>query len=150
VEYGELLSQRSSISRRSFHFRRKQGVIRREGNHCVFYDHGVIDGITSSSLRRSPLTERTWRIQVSRYSFSHFHIRTVTDGDTLHCWEQKRMMMIMLKEWNYVSELQPPTGLLFIPKVIYSYAHGEPWWNDIDRGKWFVHHSALTILPEVI
>jgi hypothetical protein len=26
-----------------------------------------------------------------------------------------------------------PAGVLFIPKVIYEY--GEPWWNDVDRGK---------------
>jgi len=30
----------------------------------------------------------------------------------------------------YVYELRPPTGLLFIPQLIYE--HGEPWWNDID------------------
>jgi hypothetical protein len=27
---------------------------------------------------------------------------------------------------NYVSELRPPTGVLFIPQVIYE--HEEPWW----------------------
>jgi hypothetical protein len=32
-----------------------------------------------------------------------------------------------------VSELRPPTGLLFIPQVIYE--HGEPWWNYTDREK---------------
>jgi hypothetical protein len=31
-----------------------------------------------------------------------------------------------------VSEARPLTGLLVIPKVIYE--HGEPRWNDIDRG----------------
>jgi hypothetical protein len=35
--------------------------------------------------------------------------------------------------WDYVSELRPPTGLLFIPQIIYEY--GEPWWNDIDSEK---------------
>jgi hypothetical protein len=34
---------------------------------------------------------------------------------------------------DYVSELRPPAGLLFIPQMIYEY--GEPWWNDIDRVK---------------
>jgi hypothetical protein len=28
-------------------------------------------------------------------------------------------------------------GLLFIPQMIYE--HGEPWWNDIDRGKLVIH-----------
>jgi hypothetical protein len=32
-----------------------------------------------------------------------------------------------------ISELRPPTDLLFFPKVIYEY--GEPRWNDTDRGK---------------
>jgi hypothetical protein len=42
-------------------------------------------------------------------------------------------------------------GLLFIPQVIYE--HGEPWWNDTERGKsknseknlfqcHFVHHKS--------
>jgi hypothetical protein len=39
----------------------------------------------------------------------------------------------MSKGWDYVSELWPPTGLLFIPQVIHE--NGEPWWNDIDSGK---------------
>jgi hypothetical protein len=29
--------------------------------------------------------------------------------------------------------LKSPSGLLFIPQVIYEY--GEPWWNYTDRGK---------------
>jgi hypothetical protein len=35
--------------------------------------------------------------------------------------------------WDCVSELQSPTGPLFIPQVVCEY--GEPWWNYIDRGK---------------
>jgi hypothetical protein len=35
--------------------------------------------------------------------------------------------------WNYVSELQPPSGLLFILQVIYE--HVKARWNDIDREK---------------
>jgi hypothetical protein len=37
-------------------------------------------------------------------------------------------------------------GLFFIPQLIYE--HGEPWWNDIDRGKLLIcpPHS-LAILP---
>jgi hypothetical protein len=41
---------------------------------------------------------------------------------------------------DYVSELRPPTDPLVIPQVIYE--HGQPWWNDIDRGK-------LIIPPEL-
>jgi hypothetical protein len=36
----------------------------------------------------------------------------------------------MLTGWDYGSELGPPTGILFIPKVIYE--HGKPCWNDDD------------------
>jgi hypothetical protein len=50
--------------------------------------------------------------------------------------------------WDYVSELQPPSGLLFIPQMIYE--HGEPRWNDTDRENWFVYQSSLAILPAVI
>jgi hypothetical protein len=43
------------------------------------------------------------------------------------------LLLFMSMEWDNVSEMQLPTGLLFIPQVIYEY--GEPWWNDTDRGK---------------
>jgi hypothetical protein len=39
----------------------------------------------------------------------------------------------MLARRENVSELLAQTGPLFIPQVIYE--HGEPWWNDIDKGK---------------
>jgi hypothetical protein len=46
---------------------------------------------------------------------------------------------------EYVSELRLPTGLLFIPQVIYE--HGESWWNDTDREKSsFDHQRPLEIL----
>jgi hypothetical protein len=53
----------------------------------------------------------------------------------------------MLMGWDYVSELRPPTGLLFIPQVMYG--HEEPWWNDVDMGKLLIclpEHS-LAVLP---
>jgi hypothetical protein len=40
--------------------------------------------------------------------------------------------IIILKRRDYVSELRPPTVVLFILYVICE--HGEAWWNDIDRG----------------
>jgi hypothetical protein len=35
-------------------------------------------------------------------------------------------------ESDYISELWPPIGLLFIPQMVDEYE--EPWWNGIDRG----------------
>jgi hypothetical protein len=64
--------------------------------------------------------------------------------------------MFMSMGWVYVSELRPPTGLFFIPQMIYEY--GELWWIDIDRGKLknlekilsqchFVHHKSHMDCP---
>jgi hypothetical protein len=36
-------------------------------------------------------------------------------------------------EWEYVSELRPPAGLLFISQVMYG--HGETQWKDTGRVK---------------
>jgi hypothetical protein len=47
------------------------------------------------------------------------------------------IMMNMSMRWDYVSQLRPPTGLLFISQVIHK--HGEPWLNDIDKGKLLIH-----------
>jgi hypothetical protein len=33
---------------------------------------------------------------------------------------------------DHVSELQPPTGILLMPQMIYE--HGVSWWNYNDRG----------------
>jgi hypothetical protein len=35
--------------------------------------------------------------------------------------------------WDFISEMWPPLGLLFIPRLIYEY--GQQWWND-DVDKW--------------
>jgi hypothetical protein len=43
----------------------------------------------------------------------------------------------MTMRLDYISELQPPMDLLFIPQVIYEYE--EPWWKDTDRGKLLIH-----------
>jgi hypothetical protein len=37
------------------------------------------------------------------------------------------LLLIMSMGWDHVSELRPPTGLLFIPHMIHEY--GEPRWN---------------------
>jgi hypothetical protein len=47
--------------------------------------------------------------------------------------------------WDYVSELRPTTGLLFIPQV--TYEHGKPWWNEIDRCKLLIRPPELSGNP---
>jgi hypothetical protein len=49
-------------------------------------------------------------------------------------WSKKgsiSVVLFMSVGRDYVSELRPLAGLLFVPQVIYEY--GEPRWNDIDR-----------------
>jgi hypothetical protein len=41
------------------------------------------------------------------------------------------IITIIMSLGENVTELRPPTGLLFIPQVIYG--HGKPLWNDIYR-----------------
>jgi hypothetical protein len=44
--------------------------------------------------------------------------------------------------WDYVSELRPPTGLLFVTQVIYE--HGEQCWSNIDRGRLLIRPPELS------
>jgi hypothetical protein len=53
------------------------------------------------------------------------------------------LMMIMSMGRDYVSELLPPKGLLFILQVIYE--HEKIWWNDIDRENLLIHPSELSV-----
>jgi hypothetical protein len=48
--------------------------------------------------------------------------------------------------WDNISELRP-RGLLFIPQIIY--AHGEPWWNDTDKGNLSKSHLSTTTPNEL-
>jgi hypothetical protein len=38
------------------------------------------------------------------------------------------LLLFMLIGWEYVSELQPPMGLLFIPQMIYEYGALVEWY----------------------
>jgi hypothetical protein len=57
------------------------------------------------------------------------------------------MMMMMSMGCDSVSELRPPTVLLFIPQVIGLYEHGEPWRNDVERGKLLTRPPELFGIP---
>jgi hypothetical protein len=56
------------------------------------------------------------------------------------------IIIIMSMGWDYVCELWPQTGLLFISQMIYE--HGEPWWNYVtDRGKLLICPPELSGNP---
>jgi hypothetical protein len=51
-------------------------------------------------------------------------------------------MMNTSMGWEYVSELRPLTGLLFIPQMVYE--HGQPRWNNIGRGQRMIRTPELS------
>jgi hypothetical protein len=53
--------------------------------------------------------------------------------------------MIMLVGRDYVSELRPPTGLLFIPRVMCE--HGQQLWDNIDKRKLLIRPPELSGNP---
>jgi hypothetical protein len=59
-------------------------------------------------------------------------IISVRSGDFLYYYYSPLQCDVVYVDGDYVSELRPATGLLFIPQVIYEY--GKPRWNDTDRG----------------
>jgi hypothetical protein len=54
--------------------------------------------------------------------------------------EHITFMLFLSMGWDNVSELQSPTGLLFILQVKYEY--GEPWWDDTDRGNKIIRRET--------
>jgi hypothetical protein len=96
----------------------------------------------------------------SRDTFSHIHknvldiiILTIIQNlhdlpvDTLHPpdnrppqWPALNLLVdhvicdlfLMSTGWDYISELRPTTGTLFILQMMYEYA--DPWWIDTGRG----------------
>jgi hypothetical protein len=76
-------------------------------------------GNGSAELTFSEMKTILGRPTVTRNLFFH-------DGVT-------ELSSFMSMRRDYVSELRPPTSLLFIPHVIHEY--GEPRWNDIERVK---------------
>jgi hypothetical protein len=52
-------------------------------------------------------------------------------------------LKIMSMGRDYVSELLTPTGLLFIPQVMYEL--GKPWWNDVDGGELLIRPTERAV-----
>jgi hypothetical protein len=55
--------------------------------------------------------------------------------------------MFMSMGWDYVSELQPPVGLLFISQVICE--HEEKWLNDINRKNILIRSPEISDNPNI-
>jgi hypothetical protein len=77
-------------------------------------------------------------------------------GNSLYCVEQEHyscMLLFMSMGWDYVSELQPPVGLLFTPQCHFfchkshmewrRREHGTPRWEAINSVS---HGTALQLL----
>jgi hypothetical protein len=88
-------------------------------------------------------------------SFLVWTVRMKITALLYYCMNSDRLLLLfMLMGWEYVSELRPSMGLLFISQMIYEC--GEPQWNDIDRGLtvydlWMqpnpiLAHESLTVL----
>jgi hypothetical protein len=58
----------------------------------------------------------------------------LSEADLIFTWTIQKPFLFMPMGWDYISELRPPMGLLFIPQVIYDY--GGLQWNDTDRENW--------------
>jgi hypothetical protein len=58
------------------------------------------------------------------------------------------IMMIMSIGWDYVSELLPPTGLLFISQVILSMENHDEMIS-AGENSWFVYHNSLEIVLDI-
>jgi hypothetical protein len=56
---------------------------------------------------------------------------------------KKLIMMIVSMGWDYISELLPPTGLLFVHHAIYE--HCVPWWKAIDREQLLIYPPELSL-----
>jgi hypothetical protein len=63
----------------------------------------------------------------------------------MSCPVPRPLMMMIMSMGHDVSELRPPTGLLFIPQVTDD--HGQPWWNDINTGKLLIRPTGLSGKP---
>jgi hypothetical protein len=63
--------------------------------------------------------------------FVHVLKMSVSQEGLLHGMLPWWLLLSMPMGWDYVSELQPLTGLLFIPQVIHE--SGERRWNNVDK-----------------
>jgi hypothetical protein len=72
---------------------------------------------------------------------------SITKYATVICLSMMMVIIIIMSMlWDYVSELRPPSGLLFIPRWYMSMeSHGGMILTG--ENSWLVHQSSLAILP---
>jgi hypothetical protein len=105
-------------------------------NYHRHHHHQCTIGLVTCS--NSELLLKLWIISI--FARTPLEGLSRTQGLRLHRTAQRRKtrtnihasFFFMSMVWDNVSELRLPADLLFIPLVIYE--HGDPWWNDIDRG----------------
>jgi hypothetical protein len=80
-----------------------------------------------------PCRAKSANHKVPHYVFlsSYCHYISFSSKYSLLSYYPELWFIFVSMAWDCVCELWPPTGLLFIPQMIYEYE--EPRWNDIDR-----------------
>jgi hypothetical protein len=68
-------------------------------------------------------------------------------GKSEEKWLLMMIIMMMSMGWDYVPELRPPTGLVFIPRWCMSMENHGVVMMLTEENSWFVHQSSLAILP---
>jgi hypothetical protein len=81
----------------------------------------------------TPLCLRAWRSVITALPVVNMELIHLIILNSLMDKCPLILILFLSMEWDYVSELHPRTGLLFIPQMIHGYE--EPWWNDTKRGK---------------
>jgi hypothetical protein len=69
----------------------------------------------------------TYKVKMNAASWQNIHLEFKENK-----LAQRSLLLFMSMGWDYVSELRPPTGLLFFPRWYMSMEH---WCNDTDRWK---------------
>jgi hypothetical protein len=85
----------------------------------------------SVELQTVPINEGRLFPHLTQNNYCVFYIIRLDD----HHVERVRLRL-----WTAVT-----IGLLIIPQVIYE--HGEPWWNDMDRGKLLIRLPEFSGIP---
>jgi hypothetical protein len=113
-------------------------VLNTQPRRSVYSTQFALEGKQASSARlKLSITITTWELI---YADDNTHLGV---SHMILCTRYVLQPGLYLIDWwDCLSELRPPTSLLFIPNVIHEY--WKPWW-DADAGRW----KLLTRSPEL-